>query len=164
MEVIDAMLVSGEISFNELTHDQKVEWASWEPEPPLLTSFSLADPEQRADFLYQYCWYGEPLLLAAVSHIWDSLAEPRELRCTLIGQACGAGGTGKMALVNMLNQMLYECSEIGTVMPDRANSAGPEDYHGAVMDHFSTMAEQERALCMAYGEILDGAGSAPVKA
>ena len=158
------MLASGEISFSELTQDQKVEWAAWEPDPPLLTSFSLADPEQRADFLYQYCWYGEPLLLACVSHIWNSLAEPRELRCTLIGQACGAGGTGKMALVNMLKQMLAECNLIGTVMPDKGSHPEPRDYHGAVMDHFSTMAAQERALCMAYGEILDGAGSAPVKA
>lgn len=159
VEVIDAMLANGEITFGELTHEQKVEWAAWEPESPLLTSVSLADPEQRADFLYQYCWYGEPLLMAVVSHIWDSLAEPRELRCTLIGQASGAGGTGKMALVNMLNQMLAECNQIGTVMPDKARSRGPDDHHAAVMDHFSTMAEQERALCMAYGAILDGVGN-----
>jgi hypothetical protein len=159
MEVINAMLVSGEISFNELTHAQKVEWAAWEPDPLPMDSYSLADPEQRADFLYQYCWYGEPLLLAAVSHIWDSLAEPREWRCALIGQACGAGGTGKMALVNMLNQMLAECNLIGTVVPDKASHAGPDRYHGAMMDHFSTMAEQERALCHAYGEILDGASN-----
>ena len=156
------MLAAGKISLNELTSDQISEWAAWEPEPLPMSYYSLADQEQRTDFLYQYCWYGEPLLMAAVSYIWDSLAEPRELRCTLIGQACGAGGTGKMALVNMLNQMLAECNEIGTVMPDKASHAGPKDYHGAVMDHFSTMADQERDLCRAYGDILNGAGSAPV--
>jgi hypothetical protein len=46
--------------------------------------------------------YGEPLLLSAVAHIWDSLAEPRELRCTLSARPAAPVA----ALVNMLNQML----------------------------------------------------------
>ena len=123
--------------------------------------FNLSDPAQREDFLYQYCYYGEPLLLSAVSHIWDSLAEPRELRCALIGQASGAGGTGKLALVQMLGQMLEQCSEIGAVLPDKAGYDGPEAYHQAVMNHWTVSYEQERALCKAYGDILDGACNDP---
>ena len=154
---LNVMLCTGQISLNELTSDQISEWAAWEPDPPLLTNYSLDDQEERADFLYQYCWYGEPLLMGAVAHIWDSLAEPRLLRCALIGQASGAGGTGKMALVNMLNKMLTECNLIGTEVPGRSSHPRTDAYHGAMMDHFSAMAAEERALCQAYGEILDGA-------
>ena len=67
-----------------------------------MNSFSLVHPEQRTGCLYQYCWYGEPLLLSAVAHIWDSLAEPRELRCALSARPAAPVA----ALVNMLNQML----------------------------------------------------------
>jgi len=150
------MLASGEISFNELTHDQKVEWAAWEPDPLPMDSFSLADPEQREDFLYQYCYYGEPLLLSAVAHIWDSLAEPREWRCIKIGLASGTGGTGKMALVLTLQKMLAECVEIGPVMPRGGEFDDIDAHHQAVTDHWTSTYEQERALCRVYGKILDG--------
>ena len=154
------MLAAGEISTRDLSPKRISEWAAWEPDPLPMGQFTLSDPAQREDFLYQYCYYGEPLLLAAVAHIWDSLAEPRALRCTLIGQASGAGGTGKLALVNMLNQMLCQCSEIGAVLPDKAEYDSPEAYHQAVTSHWTSSYEQERSLCRAYGAILDGASTA----
>ena len=158
--VLNEMLGSGEISTSDLSIEKYGEWAAWEPDPLPMNSFTLSDPAQREEFLYQYCYYGEPLLLAAVAHIWDSLAEPRQLRCALIGQACGTGGSGKLALALMLNQMLHECCEIGAVLPDKAGYGGPDDYHRAVTDHFATTYDQERALCRAYSAILDGANSA----
>jgi len=157
MTELDAMLADGTITLNQLSNRQISEWASWEPDPLPMNGFNLSDPLQREEFLYQYYCYGEPLLFAAVAHIWDSLAEPRDWRCIKIGLACGDGGTGKMALVNLLNKMLRQCLEIGGPLPQ----AGPIDsfdrHHQVVLDHFATMAEQERALCRAYGEILDGA-------
>ena len=59
----------------------------------------------------------------------------------------------------MLNKMLLECSEIGAVLPAQADYASLEDWDEAVMRHFARGPEQERDLCRAYADILDGAGT-----
>ena len=156
LEEIDHRLGTGEIRIIDLPHELVSAWAAWEPEPADLTAFALSDADQRAEFLYQYCYQGEPVLLVAVAHIWDSLAEPREARCIQIGMASGSGGKGKMALVLTLKKLLAECCQIGAVLPDKAGFAGPDEWHQAVMAHFASSEEQERALCRAYADILDG--------
>src|SRR4029434_9998599 len=88
-------IVAGEIDPQNLSDEQLRAWYAWEPDPVPMTSFALCNEDHRREFLHQYCWQGEPALLGAVAHIWDSLVEPREARCTQIGLASGAGGKGK---------------------------------------------------------------------
>ena len=95
-------------------------------------------------------------LFAAVAHIWDSLAEPREARCIQIGLASGTGGKGKVALVLMLNKLLAECVEMPAApKPDDFDSL--EAWHQASMAVFDNEAQRERDLCAHYSAILDGA-------
>ena len=156
LEELNDGLATGEIRLADLPHELISAWAAWEPELADLTTYALSYTEQRVEFLHQYCYQGEPVLLVAVAHIWDSLAEPREARCIQIGLASGAGGKGKMALVLMLQKMLAECNAIGAVLPDKGGFAGPDEWHQAVMAHFAGGEEQERALCRSYADILDG--------
>ena len=156
LKELDACLASGQISVLELPPELVSAWAAWEPEPPSLSTYSLSIATQRAEFLYQYCAQGEPVLLAAVSHIWDSLAEPRAARCTQIGLASGAGGHGRFALVLMLRKLLRECNEIGAVLPDKAKFDSFADWNQAVSTHFASGEAQERSLCKRYADILDG--------
>ncbi|MCF2514856.1 hypothetical protein LVY65_07235 [Sphingomonas sp. G124] len=148
-------IVSGEISLEMLPKHLQTAWYAWEPEPIDLTVYALANDEHRREFLAQYCWQGESVLLVAVAHIWGSLAEPRQARCTRMGQACGAGGKGKMALVRMLRQLLAECLEYPPMpRPDQFDSL--EAWHQASMQAFAAEAQREQDLYARYAAILDG--------
>lgn len=154
-------IANGEIVALDLPRELFARWAAWEDDPVDIKTFSLSDARSREEFLYQYCYYGEPLLLAAVSHIWESLAEPRAARCTAMGLASGAGGTGKVALVLMLQKMLAESLEIGAMLPGKDGFDSPDAWHHAVMHHFTSSQEQERALCRYYATLLDGGSATP---
>jgi hypothetical protein len=156
MAELNAGLVAGEISILDMPKHLISAWAAWEPEPVPLTSFTLSDPAQREAFLYEYCAQGEPSLFTAVAHIWDALAEPRETRCTLMGAACGSGGKGKMALVQMLKQFLDQFLDAGGPMPRTGEHDTIHTYHQAAMSHFDNMADEEAALCRFYSAVLDG--------
>jgi len=136
-------------------------WAAWEPDPVPLTSFVLSDPAHREAFLYEYCAQGEPSLFAAVAHIWDSLAEPRDARCIKMGLACGTGGKGKIALVLMLRQFLDRFIEAGGPMPRAGEDDTIHTYHQAAMTHFDNMASEEEALVKYYAAVLDGGAALP---
>lgn len=152
-------IVAGEIDPQMLPDDLRTAWYAWEPDPVPMTSFVLADEGHRREFLYQYCWQGQPVLFAAVAHIWDLLAEPREARCIRIGLACGTGGKGKKALALMLNKMLAECIE-GPGLPDPDEFDSLEAWHRASMQHFANEAQRERDLCAYYSAILNGGSGA----
>jgi hypothetical protein len=157
MAALDQLISAGQIGLADLSEEQIFDWVMWEPDPVPLTSFCLADPEQREAFLYQYCWVGETALFAAVSHIWDSLTEPRKLRCTLMGAACGSGGKGKMALVQMLHQFFERFMEAGGPMPLAGECDTIDTHHEAAMNHFENMAAAEQALVKYYAGVLGGA-------
>lgn len=156
MTELNQGLGSGEIPLGDLSEELIFAWGMWEPDPVPLTTFVLSDPAHREAFLYEYCAQGEPSLFTAVAHIWDSLAEPRELRCTLKGAACGSGGKGKMALVRMLRQFLGEFLEAGGPMPRAGEDDTIHTYHQAATSHFDTMAAEEAALVKYYSAVLDG--------
>jgi len=156
MAELDDRLGSGEIMLSDLPKPLISAWAAWEPDPVPLTSFVLSDPAHREAFLYEYCAQGEPSLFTAVSHIWDSLAEPQDARCIKMGLACGTGGKGKMALVLMLRQFLDRFIDAGGPMPRAGEDDTIHTYHQAAMTHFDNMAAEEAALCRYYAAVLDG--------
>lgn len=161
MAELDDKIGAGEICLSDLPKHLISEWATWEPEPVHLTTFFLSNEEHRRAFLGEYCWQGEPVLFVAVAHIWDSLAEPREARCTQMGLACGSGGKGKMALVLMLQKLLAECLEYPPFpKPDDFDSL--EQWHEASMQAFAAEEQRERDLYARYSAILDG-GSNPAE-
>jgi hypothetical protein len=149
-------IISGEIRLSDLPDELILAWGYWEPPPADLTAFVLCNAEHRQEFLYQYCAQGEPALFTAVAHIWDSLAEPRELRCTLIGAACAAGGTGKMALVLMLRKLLAECLYDEEPMPRSDQFDDIDAWHQATMGYFEGDEQRMRIVCARYAGILDG--------
>ncbi|MCL6741457.1 hypothetical protein LZ518_09970 [Sphingomonas sp. RB56-2] len=157
MAELDERIGAGEITLGDLPKHLISAWAAWEPDPVPLTSFVLSDAAHREAFLYEYCAQGEPSLFTAVAHIWDSLAEPRELRCTLKGAACGSGGKGKVALVLMLRQFLDQFLEAGGPMPRAKDGQSIGEHHQLAMAHFDNMAAEEAALVKYYAAVLDGA-------
>ena len=159
---IGELLDAGVITLHDLTPQQISDWVLWEPPPADLTTFVLSNAGHRQEFLFQYVAQGEPARFTAVSHIWDSLAEPRELRCTLIGAACGVGGKGKMALVLMLDKMLHQCLFDDGPMPRSDQFEDLDSWHQATMAYFSGDEQRMRDLCAYYADILNGSSTGPV--
>jgi len=160
LEQLNDRIVEGEIDPLSLPREQFAAWAAWEPDPVPMNSFVLADENHRQAFLFQYCWQGEPALFAAVAHIWDSLAEPREARCIQIGLATGTGGKGKIALMLMLQKLLAECLDYPPQpRPDAFDSL--EAWHQASMQAFAAEEQRERELYVRYSAILNGSSPAP---
>ena len=62
-------------------------------EPPAPSAYPLGTNDGRCGFLEAYIWRGEDALWESVNHIWHQLAEPKALRCTMIGLAAGKGGS-----------------------------------------------------------------------
>lgn len=127
---------------------------------PPLTSYDLSNEEHRRAFLFHYCWVGQPALFEAVSHVWASLAEPREARCTLMGVMSGTGGTGKKALVLTLQKLLDQALAIDNPIPDASAYDSLDEWHEASMAAFAAEEQQLRELCARYSAILDGAAAA----
>jgi hypothetical protein len=134
-------------------------WAAVGAGPGSADQLCPVRPRPPRGFLYEYCAQGEPSLFAAVSHIWDSLAEPRDARCIKMGLACGTGGKGKMALVLMLRQFLDRFIEAGGPMPRAGEDDTIHTYHQAAMTHFAKMAAEEAALVEYYAAVLNGAAT-----
>lgn len=120
-----------------------------------LTSYLLSDDSHRIEFLMEVYWAGPPTFFAAASHLWDSLAEPKQARCTLIGAKSGAGGKGKTAILLTLKQFVQEALALDTPLPPRAEFETMEAWHEAAMASF-VPAERVRQLAERYSAILDG--------
>ena len=124
--------------------------------PLALTSFMLKDDAHRRAFLREFCKVGEPALFEAVSHIWSSLAEPRNARCIAMGIAAGTGGKGKMALVRLLRACLKDILAWGAPLPTSAEYASLELWHEATMVAFEAEQEREEKVYEKYAAILNG--------
>jgi len=121
-----------------------------------LYKFSLLEEENRQAFLFAYYWIGETALFAAVSHVWDRLAEPRGLRCTQMGQLSGVGGEGKQALLLTLQQFLAEALAVNTPLPSRTDYSSLAEWHVAAMGTFAADKTEIDRLCQVYSSILNG--------
>ena len=121
-----------------------------------LFEFSLSHRQDREAFLVEFHWLGEPSLFQAVAHVWDSLAEPRKDRCTLMGQLSSAGGIGKQALRRTLQQFLADGMKLHRGFPDRADHLNFVEWHQAVMASFAVLDAGLSALIADYALILDG--------
>jgi len=123
---------------------------------PSLFAFSLSDRQGREAFLVELNWLGEPSLFQAVAHVWDSLAEPRKDRCTLMGQLSSAGGAGKQALRRTLQQFLLDGMKLHESFPSRDDYLSIDEWHEAVIGSFAILDEGLFALAANYALILDG--------
>jgi len=121
-----------------------------------LFQFTLLDDESRRAFLFAFYWIGESALFAAVSHVWERLAEPRDWRCTQMGQLSGTGGEGESALLLILQKFLNEALASISALPEQADFASLEAWHAAAMHSFATDEARARDVCRAYAQILDG--------
>lgn len=121
-----------------------------------LFEFSLSHRQDREAFLVEFHWLGEPSLFQAVAHVWDSLAEPRKDRCTLMGQLSSAGGIGKQALRRTLQQFLADGMKLHESFPSREDYLSFDEWHEAVIGSFAILDEGLFALVANYALILDG--------
>lgn len=121
-----------------------------------LPNYRLDDLQSREAFLYEVYWQGEGALFAAATHVWDSLAQPRKARGTAMGQASGAGGTGKTAVILTLRKFVGECLASVEPIPERDRYPTLEAWHLASMRSFQQDEHRVRSLCAVYAGILNG--------
>lgn len=127
-----------------------------DPDPVPLSSFPLQFDEWRKVFLHEYLRRGEPARFEAVSHIWSSLNEPREARCTAMGIAARTGGKGKTALINLLAALLDEAMRINATLPRAADYPSLDEWHEAVIASFADQEATTSAALNKYADILNG--------
>jgi hypothetical protein len=96
------------------------------------------------------------MLFDAVTHAWNSLSEPRAIKCIYIGMFAGTGGSGKWALAKMLRQALHEALDYDRTMPLGERCATIEDYHAAAMDFWAAQRVYHEAVFQKYADILNG--------
>lgn len=126
-----------------------------------LSSYRLSDDEHRRAFLHHVYWIGETTLFEAVSHVWVSLAEPCEARCTLMGLLSGSGGTGKKALVLTLQKFLAEALAVDNPLPNRADYLSLDAWNEDAMAAFEADRREVADLCTRYSAILNGCSPEP---
>lgn len=127
-----------------------------EPDSVPLSSFPLQFDEWRKVFLREYLRRGEPARFEAVSHIWSTLNEPREARCTAMGIAAGTGGKGKTALINLLAALLHEARSTNATLPRAADYPSLEEWHEAVIASFADGEVKISVALNKYSDILNG--------
>ena len=132
------------------------EWFWFDPPATPLNHFYLGTDSGRQDFLRELYARGDTALFEGVAHVWASLAEPREYRCTMMGAASGAGGTGKLALMNTLTRFISEALAIDNLLPDRADYASLPEWHEAAMASFGADEAALDVLVERYSQLLNG--------
>ncbi len=140
----------------KMTPEELHTWIEWEPELTPLKSFPLCTGEGRRAFLWEFYLVGWDSLFQAVTHVWESLAEPQEVRCTLMGVAAGTGGTGKLALVKVLSQFLEDALSSIEPIPPRSDYDSLDAWHKASMATWQTDEARVGLLQKTYANILDG--------
>lgn len=126
--------------------------------PPVpLSSIPLTTDAGRQAFLRAYSDYGDTQLLMAVAHVWNSLADPKAVRCTAMGIAAGTGGTGKRALVKVLQACLAEMVTMHNPLPAVDDFAALDDWNQAAKACFAAEEAKEAEIIAYYSAILDGA-------
>jgi hypothetical protein len=129
--------------------------ALFEPNTTPLNAYVLCHPDQLRSFLWRLSEIDEPGLLAAVSHLWDSLLPPREYHAALIGAAAGTGGGGKAALWKLLKAFLDDFNSIDTPdLPVLQDYASMDEWHAACMRHFGWIDEAADAVLSRYSALI----------
>lgn len=127
-----------------------------DPDPPTPSAYPLHSNEGRCGFLESYIWFGEEKLFEAVSHIWDLLNEPKNVRCIYIGTHAGTGGSGKWALAKLLRRALREALDDGLAQPDWLPGQTLHDFHAASMAYFAASYAHYERTVQKYADILGG--------
>ena len=133
-------------------------WVEAQEDPPMprVSEWPLGSNEGRCGFLESYIWFGEAALFEAVNHMWNSLEEPRKLRCIYIGMYAGTGGSGKWALAKFLRRALREALDYDGTPPWGKQYADIHEFHQVAMDYFAAdYAHYERTI-QKYADILNG--------
>jgi hypothetical protein len=118
--------------------------------------FPLHTDEGRRAFLHEFYDVGRSAIFEAVSHVWASLEEPKEIWCTLMGSASGVGGVGKKALVKLLTKFLDEALAINNPIPPRSDYESLEAWNNAASATWQ-VDEQDLSLLLAkYAQFLNG--------
>ena len=139
-----------------MSNDELAAWALAEEPLESVTSFPLATVEGRRAFLHQFYWIGEEALFQAVSHVWDSLGEPREGRTIQMGLEAGTGRKGKAAIAKVLMKFLGEALASINPIPDREGYATLDEWHEASMATFHKDEADVAKLILLYSAILNG--------
>lgn len=128
-----------------------------EVEQPPLSSYPLQSQAGREAFLEAFAYVGEPALFAAVAHIWDSLAEPKNARCIQIGLQAGTGGKGRAALRKFLMKFLEDV--LGppiSPLPKGVDFEDLDQWNEAVHAIWADMRAAEEQTATRYAWILNG--------
>lgn len=133
-----------------------LEWFWSDPPETPLNLFFLGCEEGRRNFLHELYARGYSALFEGVAHVWDSLEEPRAYRCTLMGAASGAGGSGKAALMKTLRQFIDEALAADIPLPSRADYGSMDDWHQAASASFVGSDADINLLVERYSAVLNG--------
>lgn len=143
--------------FPDLSAMSDEEFSNYESPPERLAFYRLHTEEGLKAFLYDVYWIGYPGLFIATKHVWSLLIEPRAYHCTLMGQMSGAGGSGKQALVNTLEQFITEAlATFEYKYPPVDDFENPEAWHCHCMEMNSDQDGQVHLLVDEYAAILSG--------
>lgn len=153
--MIDYSSITPEMA-KSLPPDQWLEWVMWEPEVPTPSAYHLGTHEGRCAFLDSFVWYGEEMLFEAVNHAWNSLSEPRALKCIYVGMYAGTGGSGKWALAKMLKQALREWLDFDGRPPWGEPVINIHEFHAAAMDFWAAQEAYHQTVIQKYADILNG--------
>jgi hypothetical protein len=140
----------------DLPPDAWLEWVMWEPEVATPSAWPLGSNEGRCGFLEAFIWYGEEKLFEAVNHAWNSLSEPKAIKCVYIGMYAGTGGSGKWALAKMLRQALREWLDYDGHPPWEQPVTDIDQYHRAAMDFWAAEEVYHQRVIQNYADILNG--------
>ena len=125
-------------------------------EPPAPSAYPLGSNAGRCGFLEAYIWRGEDALWESVNHIWHQLAEPKALRCTMIGSAAGTGGTGKKALIPFLRRALRHTLDNDIPQPWDADYPDIHAFHEAATAYFAADHQHYEKMIQKYADFLNG--------
>jgi hypothetical protein len=139
-----------------MTHDELMAWFMEEPAPTPLHLFPLHTDEGRRAFLQEFYDVGRSAIFEAVSHVWASLEEPKEIWCTLMGSASGMGGLGKKALVKLLTKFLDEALAINNPIPPRSDYESLEAWNNAASATWQVDEQELSSLLTKYAQLLNG--------
>jgi hypothetical protein len=131
----------------------------WEPPKIPLNLFALCAEDGRKGFLRELYNIGYPALFEGVHHVWNSLCAPRAYRCTLMGVHSGAGGGGKLGLVNTLRHFITEALATIHPIPLRSGYDSLEEWHQAAMATYDDDERDLQIVIVRYAAILNGYSS-----
>lgn len=128
-----------------------------DPDELPLAAFPLQDAHGRWMFLWQLSKRGEEAIFEAVAHVWASLEKPKAIRCSMMGQAAGVGGTGKQALRKVLARFIGEFNAVElTDLPDQKDYDSFEAWNVAANASFEADFAGVDAVTKKYAAILNG--------